>query len=50
MTRYVTQGQDNWRARTGYQNTPRVPGPIQPMEQPSRGLRGWLRALQGERG
>lgn len=35
MTRRVTQaGQDNWHARSGYQRSPRVPGPIQGMDRP----------------
>jgi len=32
--RFETKGSDNWRRRSGYQRTQRVPGPIIPMEAP----------------
>ena len=33
--RHITTGQNNWHYRTGYKHTPRVPGPILPMDQPT---------------
>lgn len=32
--RVITTGADHWNARSGYKRSPRVPGPIQPMERP----------------
>lgn len=36
MTRRIhTAGRDSWQARSGYQRSPRVPGPIVPAEAPA---------------
>ncbi len=32
MSRVILTGRNSWLARPGYQDRPRVPGPIQPME------------------
>lgn len=39
-----TYGRNSWLARPGYQDRPRVPGPIQPMQAPKR---GWFARIFG---